>query len=111
MQIKKCTLIKDYPVIIKVDSEQKAEVTIEKGIGYLPITITGLNSYKGWCLERKNGDKWIKVDQSVHGNDYWQTDYDGQNNKWEITYNVLMDRENINVPEIFRFYKTEIMEA
>ncbi len=35
--------------------------------------------------------RWRKVDQSVHGNDFWQTDYDAASGTWEITYSVPLD--------------------
>jgi len=35
--------------------------------------------------------KRIKWDQSVHGNDFWQTDYDAFSNSYKITYNVPLD--------------------
>ena len=31
------------------------------------------------------------VNQSVHGNDYWQTDYDPATGTWEITYTLAAD--------------------
>ncbi len=32
----------------------------------------------------------------MHGNDFWQTDYDTKNGTWEITYTVPMDLPNDN---------------
>jgi hypothetical protein len=28
------------------------------------------------------------LDQSVHGNDFWQTDFDPVRKRWQITYNI-----------------------
>ena len=37
----------------------RAEFSITGGLGYAPITITGLSNYRIPVLEVKEGDKWI----------------------------------------------------
>ena len=35
------------------------------------------------------------VDQSVHGNDFWQTDFDAATQSWSLTYNLpITDNES-----------------
>ena len=42
------------------------------------------------------------LNQSIHGNDFWQTNYDAETKTWNQTYNVLMDDGKAHV---FRFAK------
>ena len=81
-----------YPTVIQAEKGgEAAQITIKGGLGYVPITFTGLTSYSGYSLMKKTDDGWEKVDQSVHGNDYWQVWYDSEKGNYEWTYNVLHD--------------------
>jgi hypothetical protein len=82
---------RNYPLRLRVDSRDQAEFTVVGGIGYVPLTFAGLSDYRGFFLERNDGQGWQRVDQSVHGNDFWQTDYDPVKRRWEITFTVPMD--------------------
>jgi hypothetical protein len=61
------------------------------GIGYVPVTFTGIGNYRGFKLSRKEEAQWVEVDQSYHGKDFWQTDYDALTGTWNITYNLALD--------------------
>ena len=80
-----------YPVVVQVDDEQRAELTVTGGIGYVPVTFTGLADCRGYELSRWADGRWVAVDQSAHGNDFWQTDHDPVTDTWRITYNVSLD--------------------
>lgn len=95
-------LLHSYPVRIEADKTQAAEFEIKGGIGYVPITFSGLAGFRGYELFQVVNGKNIKIDQSVHGNDYWQTDYDCVGKKWSITYNILLDTKD-DVPQTRRF--------
>ena len=71
-------------VRIRVD-DGVAEFTLHGGVGYVPLTFTGLASHRAGEL-RING---ASVDQSVHGGDFWQTDYDPATQTWSQTFTVL----------------------
>ncbi len=77
-------IMKSYPLMLEVDRRQRAEVTIYGGVGFLPVTFNGLDQPQGYHLY-VNG---FPLNQSVHGNDYWQTDYDSSSKKWRRTYNI-----------------------
>lgn len=86
----------NYPIVIDAGSGKKVEFEITGGLGYLPVTFTNLTSYKAWKLEEYCGGEsgmaeWEKIDQSVHGNDYWQADFNAEDKAWSITFNVLLD--------------------
>ncbi len=75
-----------YPVCVATE-QGRAELTVGGGVGYVPITLTNLPSYRGYQLKLDGAI----VDQSVHGNDFWQTGYDPQTGTWQMTFNVRLD--------------------
>ena len=88
----KGTLLHDFPVVIKVSDQNQAEIEITGGLGYVPVTFTGLTSHTDFDLRiNKNGENIFLADQENHGKDYWQTDYDALDSTWEITYSVPLD--------------------
>ena len=90
------TVLHRYPIVVQVDHQQQARLAVTGGIGYVPLTLTGLRRHAGWQLWQSVGgeagnEQWSPVDQSVHGNDFWQTDYDPLTRTWRVTYNVSLD--------------------
>jgi hypothetical protein len=85
------TVRQNYPVRIAADASGRAEFRIRGGVGHVPIAIEGLPSHRGGRLLRREGDAWKPIDQSVHGNDFWQTDFAPDLAAWRITYNVRLD--------------------
>lgn len=78
------TVQRAYPVQIAVAPDQRADVTVRGGLGYVPVTFVGLTRHRGYTL-------WVDdrpLDQSVHGHDFWQTDYDPVTQTWSLTYNL-----------------------
>ncbi|MEN8866082.1 MAG: LamG domain-containing protein [Akkermansiaceae bacterium] len=73
-------------VRVKSDND-RANVLLRGGLGYVPVTFTGLESHDGFVL-KVNGEV---VDQGVHGDDFWQTDYDDKTKTWSRTYNLPRD--------------------
>lgn len=84
---------KQLPLTIAVDkTSQSADISIRGGLGYVPITFTGLSSYCGYSLFKINSSgKEVEINQSVHGNDFWQTNFDSTSQTWSHTYNIDMD--------------------
>ncbi|MEE8451334.1 MAG: hypothetical protein V3R99_05440 [Thermoguttaceae bacterium] len=85
------TVVQRYPTVIATDPGGQADFEVTGGLGYLPITLTGLSDYRNRQLQRQEGGRWVAIDQSVHGNDYWQTDYDHESKTWQITFNIPRD--------------------
>jgi hypothetical protein len=73
-----------FPLVMAVAEGGKAEATVVGGAGWLPVTFTGLASHRGYEL-RMNGQP---LPQSIHGNDFWQTDYDPAAEEWRQTFNL-----------------------
>jgi hypothetical protein len=78
------------PVRIELDSAQAAEFAVAGGVGYSPVTFTGLRHYRDWQLYHETGNGWSAIDQAVFGNDFWQTNKT-EDGRFAITYNVLFD--------------------
>ena len=83
------SLRRTHPVELDaVEGRIAVDFTIEGGRGYVPVTIYGLTRHDGWQLERLTGDQWVAVDQSVHGDDFWQARYDDEARRYVLTWNV-----------------------
>jgi len=77
------------PVTIRVDAADGAEFEIRGGVSYVPIVIVGLSAPDGYRLQLGKGNGgWTDFDQSVHGNDFWQTEYCAAQSMWTRVYNV-----------------------
>ena len=92
------------PLTVAVDAvEQRADISIHGGLAYVPLTFSGLASYQGYKLfQTRPGGSEVEVDQSRHGRDFWQTDYDPVSQTWNRTYNVALDTPN-DQPTTVRF--------
>jgi hypothetical protein len=87
-----------YPAVRVRADRDRAEITLDGGLGYVPITFTGLASPRGHVL-RHNGKP---VDQSVHGNDFWQADFDPASRTWQLTFNLPFGPDGTNALELAR---------
>jgi hypothetical protein len=86
-QIASGTLLSQTPLTFAANWRGKTAVTLIDGLGYVPVTFTGLKSYRDY--ELRVDDK--PFNQAVHGNDFWQTDFDENKREWRVTFNVLCD--------------------
>ena len=57
----------------------------------MPVTLTGLHGPKSPKLYELLDGREHQVDQSVHGNDFWQTDFDPASQTYRLTYNLPLD--------------------
>ena len=73
-----------YPAVRLRAVNNRAEFTLSGGLGYVPVTIAGLSSPRGPALYLDGQ----RLDQSVHGNDFWQADYDPASQRWDLTFNI-----------------------
>jgi hypothetical protein len=79
-----------FPVQIKV-ADNQAAFTVTGGLGHVPFTFTGLSDYRGPVLEENLNGVWTPLNQAVHGNDFWQCDYNAGTGAWEITFTANLD--------------------
>ncbi|MDO6803066.1 hypothetical protein Q4595_11460 [Wenyingzhuangia sp. 1_MG-2023] len=81
-----------YPLTVET-SNNTAHVTITGGRGYVSIVFSGLSSVTDPVLWKSSGNssRWEIVDQSVHGKDFWQVNYNTETNLFDLVYNVNQD--------------------
>ncbi len=84
------SLEKSYPVQIQA-SNNTAEFSITGGIGYVPITLTGISDYRSPLLEEYKGSAWVALDSTTGGGNAWQADYEPESGTWQLTINVRLD--------------------
>ncbi len=77
-------LERTYPDIRLSADGDAADFALSGGLGYVPVTVTGLASPRGHVLSVDGRP----VDQSVHGNDFWQTGYDPVTRRWSRTWTI-----------------------
>ena len=85
-------LIRNYPISIEVTAPE-VTVDIQGGAGAVPISFSGLTSATGHTLYQVIDGKRQKFDQAVHGNDFWQTDYDPGSKTYKLTFNLPLDED------------------
>jgi hypothetical protein len=73
-----------YPLSIRTDASNRATASFYGGVGFVPVSFTGLAAHRAFELQT-NG---VPLNQAIHGNDFWQTDYDPEKREWSITYNI-----------------------
>lgn len=76
-RVERGVLVKPYPLVIAVDDEQRAQVTVNGGLGHLPIVFTGLKSL--------NDHRLLVNGKPVT---HWQTDWNAAAQCWQMVCNV-----------------------
>lgn len=85
-------ILNKIPVIIKA-LKNEVRLKIQGGLGYIPVRFEGLNSPIGYSVYRIVDGREVKLDQSVHGNDFWQTDRDTESGLYKITFNLPVNKQ------------------
>jgi hypothetical protein len=81
----------EAPAFLKSQASPEITLEIQGGIGFAPVRFEGLKSIEGYKLYEKTGEKLVPLGQSVHGNDFWQTDFDPASQTYRLTYNLPLD--------------------
>ena len=79
-----------YPIVIRAEKPE-VRVEIRGGVGFVPVRFEGLPSAHGRALYRVVDGRDVRLDQSVHGNDFWQTDYDAGPRSYKMSFNLPLD--------------------
>jgi hypothetical protein len=84
------TLVSTYPTeVAAADGVVAGELSLAGGLGFRPVSFSGLVRHDGWVLERRTDGDWEVVDQSSSaGNDWWQATHDPATETWTLTYSV-----------------------
>ena len=103
LSVSKGKKLDNYPIKIEA-ADNQAAFSITGGLGYVPLTLSKLENYQRPELFEKINGKWEKIDQSVHGHDFWQAEYDVTSGTWDITYNIDLDsKDDQPVTRFFKF--------
>ena len=83
-------VLANYPIEVAA-TQDDVKVTIEGGVGFVPITFSRLTDHAGYAIYQVVDGKHVALDQSSYGNDFWQTDYDAASQTYSLTYNLPLD--------------------
>jgi len=106
VQLRQGKLDRNYPLMLSVDRKERAACAVAGGIGYVPVTFNGLNDYRQFELFVDGHP----LNQVVHGNDFWQTDYDEVHKQWRLTYNILRDGQGQSSLELRKRSRSELIK-
>jgi hypothetical protein len=82
--------LRNYPLVIQVEKPE-VTLTISGGIGAVPVRFVGLEASQGFGLYQVVNDERQRLDQSVHGHDFWQTDCDAVTKTYSASFNLPLD--------------------
>ncbi len=87
------TVLRNYPLMILASSSGSPEIAFEitGGVGHVPVRFEGLGSPDGLALYQLVDGAEVRLDQSVKGNDFWQTDYDTESDSFKMSFNLPLD--------------------
>lgn len=91
LDVSRGTIERSLPVEIAVDETGTAEFTVTGGLAYVPFTFTGVKSPASVKLVALKEGAAVEVDQSDHGNDFWQAESVPETETYRITYNLHLD--------------------
>lgn len=86
-------VMRRYPIVIETSSDA-VTVEIKGGVGFVPIRFDRLATADGYALYEVINGVETKLDQSVHGNDFWQTDYDTGSHTYRMSFNLPLDNKS-----------------
>ncbi len=94
VEVQRGRLAEDYPLVMAVDRQQRAEFNVTGGLGHVPVTFTGLRRPRGFRLgfgeadpsEPRADAAWWKA-----GTEYAQAEYEPASRTWRMTFNLPLD--------------------
>ena len=84
-------LVSTYPINIYSKKNDSISFELSGGLGYTPLLIDGLSSYKGYKLQMKVNGEYADIDQSSsnYDKDFYQCYYNERTNKYQLGYNIF----------------------
>lgn len=79
-----------YPIEIKAVNEV-VNVTVKGGCGAVPIKFNNLKDVHDYKLFQVVNNEFKPLKQEIHGNDYWQSDYNPSTKLYSMTFNLPLD--------------------
>lgn len=84
------TVLQRYPLVVRAGGPE-VRLRLKGGCGAVPVRFEGLKSALGNRLFQIIDGQEVSFDPSVHGNDYWQTEYDPVGKSYAVTFNLPLD--------------------
>ena len=80
--------VRGWPLTVPIGSGGDVAFTLEGGLGWIPVRLTGLASPDGLDLLRVTRAGRERVVQGEPTRAFWQSDYDIRSARWTMTYNL-----------------------
>jgi len=82
------TAVMGWPLAVSADSAHDVTFTLEGGLGWIPIRVTGLAGPDEGTLFRATATGRELVAQGDPARAFWQADHDEPTGHWSLTYNL-----------------------
>ncbi|MBL9189671.1 MAG: hypothetical protein JNK23_19475 [Opitutaceae bacterium] len=80
--------VRDWPLTLTAGAEREQSFTLQGGLGWIPVRLTGLTAPDIGMLQRTTSTGREAVVQGETTRAFWQTDYDAAARSWSVTYNL-----------------------
>ncbi|MCX6218562.1 putative Ig domain-containing protein [Spirosoma sp.] len=105
----KGTVLAKYPIRIGTTANA-AVFQVKGGMGYVPVTFSGVSDYQKNTLYIRQNNQWKAINQAVYGKDFWQTDFDPATQTWDLTFNINLDSPN-DIPQTLTYAFGDTLQA
>jgi len=82
------TALTGWPLAVSAGSAHDVTFTLEGGLGWIPLRVTGLAGPDAGTLFRATATGRELVAQGDPARAFWQSDYDAATRLWSVTYNL-----------------------
>ena len=79
------------PAWLRSRFPRRVVLDITGGVAQVPVRFEGLKTPLGFKLHEEVDGKPVEFTQAVHGNDYWQADFDPVSKTYLLTFNLPTD--------------------
>ena len=91
LKVNEGELVSTYPINIYSKKDDTISFSLSGGLGYTPLFIDGLSSYKGYKLQMKVNGEYVDINQSSdnYNKDFYQCYFNERTNKYQLGYNIF----------------------
>jgi hypothetical protein len=87
-------LIDTLPIVIAAKNAKTAKFSITGGVGYVPISITGLDRHAPFRLDDVTNGRHTIVQSGGTAEPSWQSQYDAVSKKWTLSFTLPLDADD-----------------
>ena len=91
LKVNEGELVSTYPINIYSKNNDAVSFTLSGGLGYTPLLLDGLSSYKGYKLKMKVNGEFVDINQSSasYDKDFYQCYFNERTNKYQFGFNIF----------------------